>query len=219
MIKLLFIFGSLIALFLMHSVIASCQSIGLAISLNSPQKLNCDHSSPAIVSIGFSSNTTLNTANIQISVQKNTTNGEFEEYIDSFGDKLYNTVFTTESGQLIAKIGLSAGNYTQGLFSLKLIIVLLNSSHLQLSANTSIFLITRSDSGDYQISLMLELEIDDSQGGERRKTYTYDDLKTMTPGQLVTFLIMVVITNYGWLLIFLIFVVLYGRYRSYRRYI
>ena len=52
---------------------------------------------------------------------------------------------------------------------------------------------------------------------KNEKTYTYDDLKSMTTGELIKFLIMVIVSNYAWPIIFIISFVLYGRYRGIRR--
>ncbi len=194
-----------------------CQSNSIMISYNSSEILYCDHSSPAVLSLSFEGATSLHESQIQIIVQKNTSENRFIDYIDAFGDKLYHTTFSPNNNTIISSTTIGSGNQVKGNYSLRVLIMLINSSQLQISSNNPRISISRNEAGDIRAELMITLEISDNYGGERRKTYTYDDLKSMTPGQLIIFFIMVLINNYAWLIVFFIAVWLFGRYRGYRK--
>jgi hypothetical protein len=206
-----------IILLLLQIPYSHCQSNTITLSLHSSDTLYCDHSSPAVLEFDFADATSLNTSQIYISVLKNTSDNQFVEYTDSFGDNLYHTTYSTNNSHIIARTSIGSGNQPKGNYSLKVIITLINSSQIQLISNNSRIFITRNEAGNIQAESIMDLEINDSSGGERRKTYTYDDLKTMTTGQLITFFIMVLVNNYAWLIVFFIAIWLFGRYRGYRK--
>lgn len=210
--------GCLILILFSLQIQASyAQSNIITLSIQNPDTLYCDHSSPAVLEIYFTDATSLNVSQIHISVLKNTSDNQFIDYTDSFGDKLYYTTYSANNSQIIARISIGSGNQPKGNYTLKLIATLINSSQIQLISNDSRISISRTEAGNIQASVILHLEIDDSYGGERRKAYTYDDLKAMTTGQLITFFIMVLVNNYAWLIVFFIAIWLFGRYRGYRK--